>query len=225
MFYKVRHYHTWRVALPGCDTASKIRGTAAAPWNSIGHLTENVITFYSELRLRDLGLFKKLVSRAIQPSREQAPRSISAGAVLSVFSHVSTWVRLVWALEICLRFVLHPLDSTAYLYSRSREYNHFNHLSLQCLHMLFLLNIASWGVAINFVSSLWPNIPWACDLNHFNTCEFNLWLQVTFTNDLILKTIWLLIAWLVPRLNASTLFFTLAMVPQSSSHRLPFTSA
>ena len=34
-----------------------------------------------------------------------------------------------------------PLDSTAYLYSGSREYNHFNHLSLQCLHMSFLLNI------------------------------------------------------------------------------------
>jgi hypothetical protein len=91
--------------------------------------------------------------------------------------------------------------------------------------MPFLPNIALWGVAINFVSSLWANTPWACDLNHFNTCEFNPWLQITFTNDLILNTIWLLIAWLVPRLKASTLFFTLAMVPWSSSHRLPFTSA
>jgi hypothetical protein len=172
-----------------------------------------------------LDFSKKFVSRAIQPSREQAPRSNSAGVVLSVFSHVSTWVRLVWALETCLRFLLHLLDSTAYLYLRSREYNHFNHLSLQCLHMPFLLNITSWGVAINFISSLWANISWACDLNHFNTFEFNLWLQVTFTNDLILNTIWLLIAWLVPWLNASIVFFTLAMVPRSSSHRLPFTSA
>ena len=97
------------------------------------------------------------------------------------------------------------------LYSRSREYNYFNHLSLQCLHMPFLLNISSWGVAITFVSSLWAISPWACDLNHFNTYEFNSWHQVTSTNDLILNTIWFLIAWLVPWLNASTLFFTLAM--------------
>jgi hypothetical protein len=51
------------------------------------------------------------------------------------------------------------------------------------------------------------------------------WLQVTSTNDLILGIIWLLIAWLVPGLNASALFFTLAMVPLSSSHRLAFTFA
>ena len=36
-----------------------------------------------------------------------------------------------------------PLDSMTYLYSRSREYNHFSHLSLQYLHMSFLLNISS----------------------------------------------------------------------------------
>jgi hypothetical protein len=47
------------------------------------------------------------------------------------------------------------------------------------------------------------------------------WLQVTSTNDLIINKIWFLIAWLVPRLNISTFFFTLAMVPRSSSHRLP----
>jgi len=71
--------------------------------------------------------------------------------------------------------------------------------------------------AINFISSLWVNIAWACDLNHFNTCEFNPWLQVTSINDLILNTIWLLIAQLVPRLNTSTLFFTLAMCWRSLS--------
>ena len=37
--------------------------------------------------------------------------------------------------------------------------------------------------AINFVSSLWVNIAWACDLNHFNICEFNPWLQVTSIKD------------------------------------------
>jgi hypothetical protein len=109
------------------------------------------------------------------------------------------------------------------LNSRSKEYNHFNHLSLQCLHMSLLLNITSEGDAINFVSSLWANTAWACDLNHFNKGEFNPWLQVTSTNDLILNIIWLLMAQLVPRLNASTLFFTLAMVPRSTSHCLPFT--
>jgi hypothetical protein len=62
------------------------------------------------------------------------------------------------------------------LNSRSKEYNHFNHLSLQCLHMSLLLNITSKGNAINFVSSLWANTAWACDLNHFNTGEFNPWL-------------------------------------------------
>jgi hypothetical protein len=62
-------------------------------------------------------------------------------------------------------------------------------------------------------------------LNHFHTYEFTSLLQVTSTNDLIINTIWLLIAWLVPQLNTSTLFFTLAMVPRSSSHHLPFTFA
>ena len=63
------------------------------------------------------------------------------------------------------------------LYSTSREYNHFNHLSLQCLHMPFLLNISSYeGCNHLFVSSLWAISPWACDLNHFNTYEFHSWL-------------------------------------------------
>ena len=39
-------------ALPWCSTAAKIRGTATALKNSIGHLTENTITFYSELRFQ-----------------------------------------------------------------------------------------------------------------------------------------------------------------------------
>jgi hypothetical protein len=43
----------------------------------------------------DLGLSEKFISKAIQPNREQALRSNSAGVVLSVFSHVSTWVWLV----------------------------------------------------------------------------------------------------------------------------------
>ena len=79
------------------------------------------------------------------------------------------------------------------------------------------------GFANIFVSFLRANIFWACDLNHFHTYEFTSWLQVTSTNDLILNTIWLLIARLISRINASTLFFTLAMVPWSPSHRLPFT--
>jgi len=37
------------VALLRYGTAAKIHGTAIAPRNSIGHLTENAITFYSEL--------------------------------------------------------------------------------------------------------------------------------------------------------------------------------
>ena len=73
----------------------KIRGTAATPRNSTGHLTENAITFYFELLFSALGLSEKLVLRAIQPSREQAPRSTSAGVVLMCFSHVGTWVWLV----------------------------------------------------------------------------------------------------------------------------------
>ena len=55
--------------------------------------------------------------------------------------------------------------------------------------------------AIIFVSSLRANTCWSCDLNLSNTCEFSQLLQVTFTNDLILNTIWLLIAWLVHRLK------------------------
>jgi len=47
------------------------------------------------------------------------------------------------------------------------------------------------------------------------------WLQVISTNILILNTTWLLIAWLVPRSNASTLFFTLAMVPRSQAVAFP----
>ena len=58
-------------ALPRCSTATEIRGTTAAPRNSTGHLTENAITFYSKLFFSDLGLSGKLVSRAIQPIREQ----------------------------------------------------------------------------------------------------------------------------------------------------------
>jgi len=40
------------VALPRCNTAAKIRGIAVALKNSIGHLTKNTITFYSELRFQ-----------------------------------------------------------------------------------------------------------------------------------------------------------------------------
>ena len=39
-------------ALPRRGTTVKIRGTVAAPRNSTGHLTENVITFYSKLRFQ-----------------------------------------------------------------------------------------------------------------------------------------------------------------------------
>ena len=82
-------------ALPRRGTAAKIRGTAVAPRNSTGHLTENAISVDFELLFSALGLSEKLVLRAIQPSREQAPRSTSAGIVLMCFSHVRTWVRLV----------------------------------------------------------------------------------------------------------------------------------
>ena len=108
------------------------------------------------------------------------------------------------------------------LNSRSKEYNRFNHLILQCLHMPLFLNITSMQLTL---SPLWANIAWTCDLNHFNIYEFNPWLQVTTINNLILNKIWLLIAQLVPRLNASTLFFTLAMAPRSTSHCLRFTFA
>jgi hypothetical protein len=40
------------VALPRCNTAAKIRGTATALKNSTGHLIENAITFYFELRFQ-----------------------------------------------------------------------------------------------------------------------------------------------------------------------------
>jgi hypothetical protein len=62
-------------------------------------------------------------------------------------------------------------------------------------------------------------------LESFQHMRVQYMVQVTFTDNLIINIIWLLIAWLVPRLNASTLFFTLAMVPQSSSHCLTFTFA
>ena len=32
-----------------CGTTAATRGTAVAPRNNIGHLTENALTFYSEL--------------------------------------------------------------------------------------------------------------------------------------------------------------------------------
>jgi hypothetical protein len=73
----------------------KIHGATAALKNSTGHLTENAITFTPNSVLSDLGLSGKLVSKAIQPSQEQSPRSQSTGAMLSVLSHISTWVRLV----------------------------------------------------------------------------------------------------------------------------------
>ena len=48
------HYSskTSRYDLYKCGTAVKIHGTAATPRNSTGHLTENAITFYSELRFQ-----------------------------------------------------------------------------------------------------------------------------------------------------------------------------
>ena len=40
------------MAPPRHGTTVKIHGTAVAPRNSTGHLTENTITFYSELRFQ-----------------------------------------------------------------------------------------------------------------------------------------------------------------------------
>ena len=95
-------------ALPGSGTAARQSGTAAAPWDSTGDLTKNAITFYSELRFQWSWTFRKACFEGYPTLQRTSPRSTSEGAVLSVFSHVSTRVRLVWALETCLWFVMHP---------------------------------------------------------------------------------------------------------------------
>lgn len=115
--------------------------------------------------------------------------------------------------------MLHPLDSTIFLYSRSKEYVYFNHLSIQQLYMLFLLNISFIRVATIFVLfflrksnlSMWFEsfqhmwVPFMAS-SHF---------QLLYIKDLILHTIGLLIAWLICQLNASTLIVTLVMIHQN----------
>ena len=91
-----------------CSTAAPTRGTAAThhcyenSWyyrssgkqhRSPHEKRPNFFTLSSVFR--NLGLYGKLVLRAIQPSQEQALRLASASVVLMCFSHVSTWVRLV----------------------------------------------------------------------------------------------------------------------------------
>jgi hypothetical protein len=56
------------------------------------------------------------------------------------------------------------------------------------------------------------------DLNHLITYELNRWLQITSSNVVTFITVWLFTIWLVCRYLASTLFFTLDMIPRSISH-------
>jgi hypothetical protein len=73
-----------------------------------------------------------------------------------------------------------------------------------------------------FVSPFEANTNRAYDLNHFTIYELNSWIQVTllmYQHNITLHN------WLVHRLSASTLFFTLATVPQSTSRRFAFTFA
>lgn len=121
--------------------------------------------------------------------------------------------------------MLHPLDSTIFLYSRSKEYVYFNHLSIQQLYMLFLLNISFIRVATIFVLfflrksnlSMWFEsfqhmwVPFMAS-SHF---------QLLYIKDLILHTIGLLIAWLICQLNASTLIVTLVMIHQNQVDMAP----
>jgi hypothetical protein len=59
------------------------------------------------------------------------------------------------------------------------------------------------------------------DLNHLIIYELNWWPQITSSNNVVIFiTVWLFIIWLVCRHLARTLFFTLAMVPCSTSHLL-----
>jgi hypothetical protein len=93
-------------------------------------------------------------------------------------------------------------------------------------HFLLFLLKSTYSVSpfvlfslIHYSIDLWPCLfssieldylePY--DLNHIITYELHPWLQITSSIFLILNTTWLFIAWLVPWLHASTLFFTLAI--------------
>ena len=100
-------------------------------------------------------------------------------------------------------------------------------MSLQCPHMPYLLNRGCNHVCLNPLSkstmtlSLWLEPFQDMWVPFIASSHFHLW----FNNDVILHTIWLLIAWLVPQLNASSLFFTAAVVHRCPSPCLPFTFA
>jgi hypothetical protein len=96
MTYRARNVRVWARSLRGPEPPRK---HAEPPWVfmtaqvTIRKKSHNFFTLTSIFG--DLGLSRKLVSRTIQPSREQAQRSTSPSVVLMCFSHVSTWVRLV----------------------------------------------------------------------------------------------------------------------------------
>jgi hypothetical protein len=106
-------------------------------------------------------------------------------------------------------------------YTQDKDKIYFNLLSLHdssyaisCLHKC----------CSQISLTLWANLPWACDLNHLNICEFNSWLQVTFSYDATM--IWcftkndLLVAWLV--IQNSQVLLHLSLDPSALCHRLPF---
>jgi hypothetical protein len=147
--------------------------------------------------------------------------------VLCIFSHVSTRCSIslsTWDLSnysCCI-----PLHSTTYLYSRWKGYVYL--IESLSLHMPYLLNISSIEVAILFVSffeqttlNLWLEPFQQMRVPIMDSSHFHLW----FNNNLILHAIWILIVWLVPRLNASTFFFTTVVLHRRTSPLLPFTFA
>jgi hypothetical protein len=97
---------------------------------------------------------------------------------------------------------------------------HIWHISSQ-----YLLNRGCNHVCLNLLSkstltlSLWLEPFQDMWVAFIASSHFHIW----FNNDLILHTIWLLIAWLMPRLHASSLFFTTAVVHRCPSPRLSFT--
>jgi len=218
-----------------CGTSKPVHrtscGTSAAQLCKTSPITtrKNTITFHCELWFRWYWTFGKLIQRAISPNQEQAPnKQVKVFMLCHVFlsSYHSRFIHLlVWVLETCLTIHIASYLIVWHTYTQDKKrYIYFNYLSLQYLHTPFLYEYIFIRVCKHLCI-----IPLSISLESFQhmwvlfmaSSHFPIW----HNNNLILHTIWLRIARLVRRLNASTLFFTLAMVPWSPSHRLPFTFA
>jgi hypothetical protein len=133
-------------------------------------------------------------------------------------------VRLFWALEICLTFrVASPI--VPHIYTEDWDNTsisttwafdvficHFfsYHHSVATIFVTFFLSKRTLSMRPEPFQHIW--------VQFMASSHFHLW----HNNNLLLHIIWLLIAWLVPILNANNIFFTIAMVHRCPSPHLPF---